>query len=179
VKNANDLYARAAIEGAPDLPDPQESNQPLKECRNCGRKFNPQAYQTHVKKKICQKKARKVFKVQIVDEKPPGGKKSTPARTPAKPKSKWREERAKLQAAIQAGKQISKAIADGVDIRSLPPPPVDNTPDDRVPCPHCGRKFNETVAERHIPHCKNTKNRPAGPGTRADRGKPVKINRRR
>ena len=25
--------------------------------------------------------------------------------------------------------------------------------DDRVLCKHCGRKFNEIAAERHIPHC--------------------------
>ena len=27
--------------------------------------------------------------------------------------------------------------------------------DTRVPCKHCGRKFNETAAERHIPVCAN------------------------
>lgn len=29
--------------------------------------------------------------------------------------------------------------------------------DDLVPCPHCGRTFNETSAERHIPKCKDIK----------------------
>ena len=32
--------------------------------------------------------------------------------------------------------------------------------DDRVQCPHCSRKFNEDVLERHLPHCKNMKARP-------------------
>lgn len=27
--------------------------------------------------------------------------------------------------------------------------------DDRTPCPHCGRKFNDIAAQRHIPHCQN------------------------
>lgn len=27
--------------------------------------------------------------------------------------------------------------------------------DSRVPCPHCGRRYNDTVAERHIPKCKD------------------------
>lgn len=27
-------------------------------------------------------------------------------------------------------------------------------PDDLVECPSCGRKFNESAAERHIPGCK-------------------------
>jgi hypothetical protein len=30
---------------------------------------------------------------------------------------------------------------------------------DLVPCEHCGRRFNETAAERHIPICAQTKHR--------------------
>ena len=26
-----------------------------------------------------------------------------------------------------------------------------------VPCPHCGRRFNENAAERHIPKCNDIK----------------------
>ena len=35
--------------------------------------------------------------------------------------------------------------------------PID---DGLIPCPHCGRTFNETAAERHIERCKNIKARP-------------------
>ena len=47
---------------------------------------------------------------------------------------KWRMESAQFQRAM-------KGIAE---------PPVD---DDRVPCPHCGRKFSDHAAQRHIPRC--------------------------
>ena len=32
--------------------------------------------------------------------------------------------------------------------------------DDRMPCPHCGRKFNAHAAERHIPKCASIVTRP-------------------
>jgi zinc-finger of a C2HC-type len=44
-------------------------------------------------------------------------------------------------------------MADGVDLSTLPPPPASQAPDDRTPCPHCGRKFNQSAADRHIPKC--------------------------
>ena len=40
---------------------------------------------------------------------------------------------------------------------------------DRVPCPHCGRKFNQKAAERHIPRCQEIGTKPIG---RAPMGAP-------
>jgi len=159
-------------------------------CSNCGRRFNAQALQKHVAKQLCKKKPRKVFNMAQkrleelaaeakqagiplpVSKKgaaapPTSSNHQTKTRVPhdeqtvGKKQSKWRIEHEKFMAAIKAGKQLQKAMADGIPLSSLPPPPAAREEeDDRTPCPYCGRKFNATVAERHIPHCKNTKNKP-------------------
>lgn len=41
-------------------------------------------------------------------------------------------------------------------------PNVPSLPDERVKCPHCNRRFAPLAAERHIPVCKNTINKPKG-----------------
>ena len=39
-----------------------------------------------------------------------------------------------------------------------PPPVAPSAPDPSlIPCPNCGRRFNETAAERHIPKCADIK----------------------
>jgi hypothetical protein len=59
---------------------------------------------------------------------------------------------------MRAGKEVSQAIASGgpmpAQTASVPDPSF-------VPCPNCGRTFNEKAAERHIPNCKNIKAKPS------------------
>lgn len=87
-----------------------------------------------------------------------------PASSAAEKKSKWRTEHQRFMEAVKQSKMISQAIKEGKDIRSLPMPASSTTQDDdRTPCPYCGRRFATQAADRHIPHCKNTKNRPKPP----------------
>jgi hypothetical protein len=75
----------------------------------------------------------------------------------------WRAKSEAFRSAIKESRMVERFQREGRDLRDLPPPkPTPAEADDRVPCPHCGRKFGQQQAERHIPHCKNTKAKPNG-----------------
>ncbi|XP_026684392.1 zinc finger C2HC domain-containing protein 1C-like [Diaphorina citri] len=78
-------------------------------------------------------------------------------------KSNWRKKHEEFIANIRAAKQAQDFIKNGGDVRDLPPPPPMDT-SDLVPCPHCGRKFSESAAERHIPKCANMRHNKPAPG---------------
>jgi hypothetical protein len=130
-------------------------------CDTCGRNFALTTLPKH--SKICKKtfnKKRKKFEIKRVEEEPEssgpkGGKGKKPAKkAPEKKKDevpKWKRDRELLQAALRAGKEIEEAKKNGIDLKTLPPPPPVH--DDRVPCPGCGRKFASDTAEKHIPKC--------------------------
>ena len=80
---------------------------------------------------------------------------------PANKVPKWKKDRAALREAMRSGKELEQAKAQGIPAHLLPPPPqIADEYDDRVPCPHCGRKFNATAAERHIPKCNSIRAKP-------------------
>lgn len=70
------------------------------------------------------------------------------------PKSNWRRKHEDFINAIRSAKQVQAHLAAGGKLSDLPPPPASDT-SDYVQCPHCGRKFNQSAAERHIPKCEN------------------------
>ena len=74
------------------------------------------------------------------------------ASMPANKMPKWKRDHAAFQAAVSQGRRLKAAEEAGVDLATLPPPEPPEY-DDRVPCPHCGRRFNAMAAERHIPKC--------------------------
>jgi len=90
--------------------------------------------------------------LRVVSAKP----KLAPKVEKGKKKVDWRKQHQDFIATIRAAKEYQVHVAKGGNPADLPPPPPsDNS--DYVQCPHCGRKFNEGVAERHIPKCKNIK----------------------
>ena len=79
------------------------------------------------------------------------------AKEPKKP-AKWKAESNRLRTAMAQSRACAEAERKG-----LPPPPmtVSSEPveDNRTPCPHCGRSFNEQAAARHIPKCADMKHK--------------------
>lgn len=69
-------------------------------------------------------------------------------------KTNWRKKHEEFITIVRAAREAQAHVAKGGKLSDLPPPPSLNT-DDLKPCPHCGRKFNEGAAERHIPKCAN------------------------
>lgn len=68
---------------------------------------------------------------------------------------------------------VKQHLAQGGKLSDLPPPPPSDT-SDYVPCPHCGRKFNDAAASRHIPKCATMRhNKPKN--TPANQSDPSKI----
>jgi hypothetical protein len=74
---------------------------------------------------------------------------------PANAMPKWKLQHQQFQIALQAIKHAANPSA-------APPPPMPESLDDRVPCPHCSRRFARDTADRHIPSCAKTVNKPKG-----------------
>eukprot|EP00798_Chlamydomonas_sp_ICE-L_P014489 gene14489-20513_t len=179
------LFTRGYGGSVPPGADDPGAGGPLSECRSCGRKFNQKALQKHAK--ICQKvfiQKRKTYNIaaarvegseaaKFFDAKKGKPKSELRGGAGAKAaggagkKAKWKQQSEALRHAMKSNRMMEEAKAQGKDITKMnfdvgPTPEVD---DDRVPCPHCGRKFSEKAAERHIPYCA-TKNGGGGGGFR-------------
>jgi hypothetical protein len=73
---------------------------------------------------------------------------------------KWKAESLSFRQAIREARLVSvaeqKSKATGIPLHALLPPRSNSNNNNEVnssfiPCPHCGRSFNEKAAERHIP----------------------------
>ncbi|GET85817.1 hypothetical protein, conserved [Leishmania tarentolae] len=166
--------------------------EPMQECRTCGRRFRVSVILRH--EGLCRNQAnkpRKVFnmreqrlcgvegikEVQRAVARSGGGGGgrgggggggrgggSDAAAGAAKGKlPKWKVQHEQFQAAMRAVRQQQQAgCGFGTGQLAPPPAPIPEEYDDRVPCPHCGRKFAQEVAARHIPKCATTIAKPKG-----------------
>jgi hypothetical protein len=153
---------QAPPDGASEVPGEHEVVQ-LHSCATCDRKFNEKALARH--EKLCSKgpAKRTEFKASRVPNeavKIAPDKKAEAAATKkaAKKGAAWKQKSSQLQQAMQAAREIKQAKEEGREpVFAAVEPTVDPS---LVPCPHCGRSFNETAAERHIPKCTSIKARP-------------------
>lgn len=98
---------------------------------------------------------------------------------------KWKLEREAFVKAMQVSKKIQKlendpskdSLENQKKIQELSDTIPSQNNMNMKECPYCFRKFNQKVAERHIPQCANTKNRPKPPPTK-DQVKKEQENRR-
>lgn len=139
-------------------------------CDLCNRKFTKDRITQH--KVICSKlktKGRKTFdsskqRLQGLDLASPSLKKRQSINVPNK--SDWRQKHQEFIQSIKAAKEVKAHMAKGGKASDIPPPPPSLNPD-YVHCKYCDRRFNPEVAERHIPRCATTKNRPSPPKVKA------------
>ncbi|CBZ31548.1 hypothetical protein, conserved [Leishmania donovani] len=168
------------------------AQEPMQECRTCGRRFRISVVMRH--EALCRNQAnkpRKVFNmreqrlegVEGIKEvqrtaarsggggggggvgggggRGGGGDAATGAAKGKLPK--WKVQHEQFQAAMRAVRQQKEAGGGfGFGQMAPPPAPIPEEYDDRVPCPHCGRKFAQEVAARHIPKCATTIAKPKG-----------------
>ncbi|CAE8657168.1 unnamed protein product [Polarella glacialis] len=180
------LPARAAIavsntpKQAPG-PDDDGDSEPLEPCPHCARTFRSKVLQRHMG--ICVKifqKQRKTFdavahgvsdeakKAKVSHERKEKQQaktsKTSMAAAPAPDAGGdpgWKKKSEAFRSAIKNARVVDQYIAAGKSLKDLPPaPPTDPSLDDRMQCPHCGRRFGQTQAERHIPQCALKNKRP-------------------
>jgi hypothetical protein len=97
--------------------------------------------------------------------------KPAPVKQKQKPRGDplWKRQHMDFINSIRYARKITKAQEQGIDLRTLAPPPAQfaDPTAGYVQCPYCQRKYAPAPAERHIPACANIVNKPKAPPKRA------------
>ncbi|CAD5228596.1 unnamed protein product [Bursaphelenchus okinawaensis] len=144
--------------------DPKEKTYP---CKVCGRHFIKSSLVKH--EPACKKLTkvqRKVFdsgkqRAQGSDITLQAVRKAQKEKEKAggvfqRPKTHWRERHEEFIGAVSASRKVEHALKTGAP---LPPPPKTSVNPNYIRCDYCGRSFNPTAAERHIPFCREKNGR--------------------
>ena len=137
------------------------------ECQNCGRKFNQDAIDRH--EQVCGRtRNRKVFdsrKTRLLGTDAAPFIHKVDSAPPSVAKKDWKKESEDFRRTLREARQVDAVLKAGGTAKDLPPPTYSEN-SHYVPCPYCGRKFAPDVADRHIPKCSTTVNKPKAPPKR-------------
>ncbi|NXP25880.1 ZC21C protein, partial [Scytalopus superciliaris] len=145
----------------------------LGQCSFCKRKFLYTRLEKHMS--ICGKNQvskRKVFDsskarargTELEQYQQWKSSRSAQSETPPR-RNNWKQKHEALLQTVCQARQLQQVLAKGGKVSDLPSlPPMENP--DYVACTYCGRQFAPRAAERHIPKCKDIKNRPPPPPQR-------------
>ena len=150
-----------------------EGEPELHDCPDCGRRFRVDIIARHMTS--CKKNQRKRppldMRQQRLDpeiretlgslssKKGPtrkGAPTALKVETDGQPQ--WKKESSAFREAMRNAREMSAAVKVGAPLPTYQP----SGPDPNlIPCPHCGRRFNDKAAERHIPKCKDIVAKPS------------------
>lgn len=172
------LAARAVA-----LQESEEVDQ-LIPCQHCGRNFKPEVHCKH--EGICQQvfqSKRKVYNTtdhRLPDDPVLAGVRKKAAQQARKGQvglgdaatsaadkknNNWRIKSEAFRAAMKDAQVVAQFQKEGRPLSELPAPAATRPElDDRVPCPHCGRRFGQQQAEKHIPSCASKKAKASAKG---------------
>jgi hypothetical protein len=153
----------------------------LARCSGCSRRFKPDRLARHeatcqgkkVKRTQFDSKSRALPKEALQasltrqsssagSSEGSSGVATSTRKTPRK-KAKWKQQHEEFQAMLRSSGSVRDSRSAGAGESGVDPG-ADSLDafDDRVKCPHCNRKFNQEVADRHIPRCADIKAKPNG-----------------
>jgi uncharacterized C2H2 Zn-finger protein len=151
-----------AFEEAPGLEDGEDEE--LMTCPDCNRNFKASSFEKHVK--VCKKvfmNKRKAFnsaaqrdlgevpKPKATKPEPRRAANNTAKQLPAASLPKWKTQSEEFRANLRASRFAQSGDIEAYEKAAKQASALSQQ--SLTPCPHCGRSFNETAAEKHIPIC--------------------------